>query len=113
MPLLGLPVWWTAAGRRDGRQELGARVASIVEMGFRHMQAQQVAGRDIWQKGPIRSLATYMALLQRLIDNWPTGADGAIDAKAVEHSDELQKIEAVLAMRGKHEEDKEHADPDS
>ena len=80
----------TQGGRGEVRRELAARVAWICEVGFAHIRARAETSGNIWGKGPITGLATYSALLHRLLDSWPSPVDEAV------HVAEIARIERVL-----------------
>lgn len=59
-----------APGRMELRQELTARMALIVEIGFAHIAEQRARGEDIWEGGIIKRYGTYAAELRRLLDSF-------------------------------------------
>ena len=71
----------TNPGRQELRQELAARVALIVYLGFNEMQKDAESGR-LWRGPVIKSAATWVAELRRLLDSFPEDSD-IIDANEV------------------------------
>lgn len=63
-----------APGRTELRQELTARTALLVDLGFAYLMEQVEAGEDIWQGGIIRRLATYIGESRRLLDSFDDNA---------------------------------------
>ena len=62
-------------GRRDLREELTARVALIVEMGFGELIKWTDQGRPLFQSPVIKRASTWVAELRRLLDSFPMDYD--------------------------------------
>ena len=67
-------------GRIELRQELAARAALLVDLGFSELIRTNEAGKSIWNTPTIKRMGTYMAELRRLLDSFP--ADDELTASA-------------------------------
>ena len=84
----------TPPGRIEVRKELTARIALIVARGVRYLEQD---GIEHFQKGtgPLKYIAVYAGLLQRLLDKWPDPLDEAINVSIV-----LERAQESLAEVG-------------
>ena len=81
----------TPPGRIEVRKELTARIALIVARGVHYLEQD---GIEHFQKGtgPLKYIAIYAGLLQRLLDKWPDPLGEAIDVSEV-----LEQAQETLA----------------
>ena len=82
----------TEPGRRDLRVELGARVALIVELGIAEIGRQmEQQGSDLFDTSVIHKLGTYVNTLSRMLRDWPSPIDDAIQVTELERIDKALK----------------------
>lgn len=60
----------TEPGRLEIREELTARMALIVDLGFSHLAQQQAEGDDIFATAVLKRLQGYVAETRRLLDSF-------------------------------------------
>ena len=61
----------THPGRQELRQELAARVALLVEIGFHELVKTHEDGKSIWESPVIGRYSTYLAELRRVLETFP------------------------------------------
>ena len=77
---------------RDLRVELGARVALIVELGIAEIGRQmEQQGSDLFDTSVIHKLGTYVNTLSRMLRDWPSPIDDAIQVTELERIDKALK----------------------
>jgi len=61
----------THPGRIELREELAARAALLVDLGFSELIKTASDGQSVWDSPVIRRMGTYMAELRRILDSFP------------------------------------------